>query len=73
MIFLNKPYYNPNYTNFNKKKSLSDLCPKPKKLYKVNKFYNAKPKKLKKTQEKNLKTQILKLLSYKNLLIEKKP
>ncbi len=30
MIFCHKPYYNPNYTNPNKK-SLSDICPKPKK------------------------------------------
>jgi hypothetical protein len=30
MIFCHKPYYNPNYTKSNKK-SLSDICPKPKK------------------------------------------
>ncbi len=38
MIFCHKLYYNPNYTNPNKK-SLSDICRKPKKLYKL---YNAK-------------------------------
>ncbi len=42
MIFYHKPYYNPNYTNPNKKKNLSDICPKPKKLYKLYKSYNAK-------------------------------
>jgi hypothetical protein len=41
MIFCHKPYYNPNYTNPNKK-ILSDICPKPKKLYKLYKLYNAK-------------------------------
>ncbi len=41
MIFFHKPYYNPNYTNPNKK-SFSDICPKPKKLYKLYKLYNAK-------------------------------
>ncbi len=30
MIFFHKPYYNPNYTNPNKK-NLSDICRKPKK------------------------------------------
>jgi len=39
MIFLHKSYYNPNYTNLNKN-NLSDICPKPKKLYKVYKLYN---------------------------------
>ncbi len=43
MIFFHKFYYNPNYTNLNKK-NLSDICPKPKKLYKVYKLYNAKQK-----------------------------
>jgi len=38
MIFFHKFYYNPNYTNPNKK-SLNDICPKPKKLYKVYKLY----------------------------------
>jgi hypothetical protein len=33
-----KPYENLNYTNLIKK-SLNDICPKPKKLYKL---YNAK-------------------------------
>ncbi len=41
MIFCHKPYYNPIYTNPNKK-SLSNICPKPKKLYKLYKLYNAK-------------------------------
>jgi hypothetical protein len=36
MIFFHKPYYNPN------KKNPSDIYPKPKKLYKVYKSYNAK-------------------------------
>jgi hypothetical protein len=44
MIFCDKPYYNPNHTNFNKK-SLSDICPKfEKKLYKIYKLYYAKQK-----------------------------
>jgi hypothetical protein len=38
MIFCHKPYYNPNLQTLTKK-SLSDICPKPKKLYKL---YNAK-------------------------------
>ncbi len=41
MIFFHKPYYNPNYTNPNKKNP-SDICPKPKKLYKVYKLYITK-------------------------------
>ncbi len=40
MIFFHKPYYNPNYTNPNKKKSRYAL--NPKKLYKLYKLYNAK-------------------------------
>ncbi len=38
MLFFHKPYYNLNYTNPTKKNP-SDICPKPKKLYKL---YNAK-------------------------------
>jgi hypothetical protein len=38
MIFFHKFYYNPNYTNPDKK-SPSDIYPKHKKLYKI---YNAK-------------------------------
>ncbi len=41
MLFCHKPYYNFNYTNPNKK-SRNDICPKPKKIYKVYKLYNAK-------------------------------
>ncbi len=41
MIYCLKPYYNPNYTN-PKKKNLNNICPKPKKLYKLYKLYNAK-------------------------------
>jgi hypothetical protein len=41
MIFFYKPYYNSNYINPNKKDP-SDICPRPKKLYKVYKLYNAK-------------------------------
>jgi hypothetical protein len=48
MIFCHKPYYNPNYTNLNKK-NLSDICLKPKNIYKIHKLYNAKQKKLKRT------------------------
>ncbi len=44
MIFFHKPYYNPNYTNRNKK-NLSDICPKPKRLYKIYKLYDGKQKK----------------------------
>ncbi len=40
MIFFHKPYYNPNYTNPNKKNP-SDICPKPKKLFKIYKLYSA--------------------------------
>jgi hypothetical protein len=47
IMFFHKPYYNLNYTNPNKR-SPSDICPKPKKLYEVYKLYNAKQKKLKK-------------------------
>jgi len=43
MIFCHKPYYNPNYINPNKK-SPTNICPKPKKLYKLYKLYNAKQK-----------------------------
>jgi hypothetical protein len=41
MIFFHKPYYNSIYMNRNKKNP-SDICLKPKKLYKVNILYNAK-------------------------------
>jgi hypothetical protein len=34
MVFVHKPYYNPKYTN-PKKTNPSDICPKPKKLYKI--------------------------------------
>jgi hypothetical protein len=44
MIFFPKLYYNPNYTNLNKKNP-SDIYPKPNKLYKVYKLYSAKQKK----------------------------
>ncbi len=70
MIFFHKLYYNPNYTNPNKK-SPNDICLNPKTIQ-VYKLYNATKKKTKKTQEKIL-NQILKLLNYKDLLIEKKP
>jgi hypothetical protein len=69
MIFFHKPYYNPNYMNLNKTNP-SDICPKLKKLYKVYKSYNVKQTNLKKHRKK-LKF-ILKLLNYKDLLIEKK-
>jgi hypothetical protein len=55
------------------KKCLSDICPKPKKLYKVYKLYNAKQKNLKKNIRKQFRNQFLKLLNYKDLLTEKKP
>ncbi len=41
MIFCHKPYYNLNFRN-PKKNNLSDICPKPKKLYKLYKLYNEK-------------------------------
>jgi len=50
MIVCHKPYYNPNYTNPNKK-SPSGICPKPKKLYEIYilyKLYNTKKKRNKK-------------------------
>ncbi len=56
MIFFHKHYYKLNYTNPNKK-SPNDICPKPKKLYKVHKLYNAKQKFLKKHRKK-FKNQI---------------
>jgi len=52
MIFFHKFYYNPNYTNFNKKNP-SDICLKPKKLYKIYKLYNAKQKIKKNVKTKN--------------------
>ncbi len=70
MIFFHKPYYNPNYTNPNKKNP-NDICPKPKKLYKVYKVYNAKQIFFLKPRKK-FRNQILKLLNYKDLLTEKK-
>ncbi len=68
MIFCHKPYHNLNYTKPNKK-SISDICLKPKKLYKL---YNVKQKNLKKHRKK-FRNQNLKLLNYKDLLTEKKP
>ncbi len=65
MIFCHKPYYNPN------KKKLSDICPKPNKLCKAYKLYNAKQLFFKEHRKK-FRNQILKLLNYKHLLIEKK-
>jgi hypothetical protein len=41
MIFCYKPYYNPNYINLHKC-FFNDICPKPKKLCKTYKLYNAK-------------------------------
>jgi hypothetical protein len=61
MIFFHKPYYNPNYTNPNKKNP-SDICPKPKKLDKLYKLYNAKQTNLKEHRKK-LKTQNFKFLN----------
>jgi hypothetical protein len=52
------------------KKSPSDICLKPKNIYKVYKLYNAKQEKLKEHRNKFL-NQIFKLLNYKYLLIEK--
>jgi hypothetical protein len=54
------------------KKSPDDICPKPKKLYKIYKLYDAKQKNLKTHRKKKI-NQILKLLNYKYLLNEKKP
>jgi len=65
MRFFHKLYYNPNYINPNKK-SPSDICPKPKKVYKL---YNVKQFFFKHREKKLYK--ILKLLNYKDL-IEKK-
>jgi hypothetical protein len=69
MIFFHTPYYNLNYTNLNKK-CRSDICLKPKKLYKVYKLYNGKQFFL--NYKKIILNQILKLLNYKDLLINKK-
>jgi hypothetical protein len=65
MIFVHKPYYNPNYTNPNKKYP-SDICPKPKKLYKL---YNEIIIIIKEHRKKN---QNLNHLNYKYLLTERK-
>jgi hypothetical protein len=61
------PITTPNIQTLTKK-SPSDICPKPKKLYKL---YNAKQFFFK-HRKKNL-NQNLKLLNYKDLLTEKKP
>jgi hypothetical protein len=53
------------------KKSFSDICPKPKKLYKLYKSYNAKLKNLKEHRKK-IKNQNSKVLNYKYLLTERK-
>ncbi len=70
MTFCHKPYYNPNYINPNKKCPI-DICPKPKKLYKLYKLYNAKQINLKEHRKK-FRNQILKLLNYKYLLTKRK-
>jgi len=69
MIFCHKFYYNFNYTKPNKKSP--DICPKPKKLYKLYKLYNAKQTNLKEHRKK-FKNQNLKVLNYKYLLTERK-
>jgi hypothetical protein len=71
MIFGHKLYYNLNYTNPNKKNIFRDICSKPKKLYKVDKLYNAKQVFFLKHRKK-YKNQNLKLLNYEHLLTEKK-
>jgi len=50
MVFVHKPYYNLKYTN-PKKTNPSDICPKPKKLYKIYKLYDAKLKNIGKILE----------------------
>ncbi len=70
MIFCHKPYYNPNYTNPNKK-NLNDICPKTKSLQKLYKSYNVKQTNLKE-HKKKFRNQNLKLLNYKYLLTERK-
>jgi hypothetical protein len=67
MVFVHKPYYNPKYTN-PKKVNPSDICPKPKKLYKIYKLYDAELKK----HRENFRNQNLKLLNYKHLLTKTK-
>jgi len=62
MKFCHKPYYNHNYTN------LSDICPKPKNLYKL---HNAKQTNVKEHRKK-IRNQILRLLNSKYLLTERK-
>jgi len=51
MIFCHKPYCNPNYINHDKKNPI-DVCPKPKKLYKLYKLYNAKETNFKENRKK---------------------
>ncbi len=51
---------------------LNDVCPKPKKLCKTYKLYNAIFIK-KEEHRKNIRNQNFKLLNYKHLLTEKKP
>jgi hypothetical protein len=63
MIFFHKPYYNPNYTNPDKNIP-NGICPKPKKIYKLYKLYNAKFKFFKEHRKK-IRNQNLKVLNYK--------
>jgi hypothetical protein len=53
------------------KKNPSDICLKPKNIYKVYELCNAKQEKLKEHRKK-FRNQIFKLLNYKYLLTEKK-
>jgi len=71
MIFFHKPYYTTLTIQTLTKKSLNDICPRPKKLCKTYKLYNAKQIFFKEHRKKS-KNQILKLLNYKHLLIKNK-
>jgi hypothetical protein len=71
MIFFHKPYYTTLAIQILTKKSLSDICPRPKKLCKTYKLYNAKRIFFKEHRKKS-RNQILKLLNYKHLLIKNK-
>jgi len=71
MIFCHKPYYNPNYTNPNKKKVLMIYALNPKN-YTNYTNYIMQNKKNFKEHRKKIRNQNLKFLNYKYLLTKRK-
>jgi hypothetical protein len=69
MIFCHKPYYNLIIQTITKK-SPNDICPKPKKLYKLYKLCNAKQTNLKEHRKK-FRNKNFKVFNYKHLLTER--